>query len=77
MAQITAVVRSPFSQVNGAPVQLKNNVSAVNQNYIHNLLDVVESNPTDGSTLVYNATTHKYEVKPITVSVAALDGGSF
>ena len=77
MAQITAVVRSPFSQVNGAPVQLKNNVPSLNQSYLHNLLDVVESNPTDGSTLVYNGTTHKYEVKHITVSVSALDGGSF
>jgi hypothetical protein len=77
MAQITAVVRSPFSQVNGAPVQLKNNVPSLNQSYLHNLLDVVENNPTDGSTLVYNANTNKYEVKQITVSVSALDGGSF
>lgn len=59
------------------PISLKNNITGVAQSYIHNLLDVVEDHPTDGATLVYNANTHKYEVKTITVSVTSVDGGSF
>jgi hypothetical protein len=78
MSNIVAVIKSPFlgsSQNN--PVSLKNNVSTINQNYIHNLLDVVEDHPADGATLVYNANTNKYEVKTISISVTSLDGGSF
>jgi len=74
---ITADIKTPFSGVSGSPVTLKNNLASVNQNYIHNLLDVVEGNPADGDTLVYNATTDKYEVKQITVIVSSIDGGSF
>jgi hypothetical protein len=74
---ITAVIKNPFTGVSGSPVSLKNNLASVSQNYIHNLLDVVEINPVDGATLVYNATTDKYEVKQITVSATSLDGGSF
>lgn len=59
------------------PIDLKNNITGVAQNYIHNLLDVVEDHPQDGYTLVYNATTHKYDVKEITVTVGSLDGGNF
>ena len=85
MAVINAVIRRPNLIVansvpltttqSNAPVSLKNNTASLNQNYIHNLLDVVENNPTDGSTLVYNSTTHKYEVKQLTA--VALDGGLF
>jgi hypothetical protein len=74
---IQAVIKSPFTAAAGSPVQLKNNITGVAQSYIHNLLDVVEDHPTDGATLVYNANTHKYEVKTITVSVTSVDGGSF
>jgi hypothetical protein len=78
MSNIVAVIKSPFSGTNqNNPVSLKNNGASLSQNYVHNLLDVVESNPSDGATLVYNANTHKYEVKNITVSVTSLDGGSF
>jgi hypothetical protein len=59
------------------PISLKSNLNSINQGYIHNLLDVVENHPSDGSTLVYNSTTNKYEVKQITVFVTSLDGGSF
>jgi hypothetical protein len=59
------------------PVELKNSITGVGQSYLHNLLDVVEDHPSDGATLVYNANTHKYEVKTITVAVTALDGGTF
>lgn len=60
-----------------APIDLKNNVTGVAQSYVHNLLDVVENSPVDGATLVFNANTHKYEVKTISILVEALDGGSF
>ena len=87
MANINATIRRPnlivantvgltTTQSNPA-ISLKNNPSSLNQNYIHNLLDVVEDHPVDGSTLVYNANTHKYEVKQITINVTSLDGGSF
>jgi hypothetical protein len=60
-----------------APTVLKNNGAGLNQVAIHNLLDVVEDHPADGSTLVYQASTGKYVVEPLTVSVNSLDGGTF
>ena len=59
------------------PIDLKNNVGGVNQNYLHNLLDVVATNPVDGDTLIYNANTGKYDVAPISIGSAILDGGGF
>jgi len=47
------------------------------QDYIHNLMDVVETDLVAGATLVYNANTHKYEIKPIEISNQILDGGTF
>ena len=41
------------------------------------LLDVVENRPQDGDTLVYNSTTHKYEVKPVSINAVDIDGGTF
>ena len=67
------------SQAN-PPIALKNNVSSLNQNYLHNLLDVdqvTSAHPADGDTLVYNANTGKYDVAPISIQNASLDGGSF
>jgi hypothetical protein len=78
MSNIIAVIKSPFAGAGqNNPVSLKNNVPGISQNYLHNLLDVVEDNPADGATLVYNANTHKYEVRTITVEANALDGGTF
>lgn len=58
-------------------IELKNSAS-VSQSYVHSLLDVVEDNPTDGSTLVYDAFSNKYIVKPIVVQLAGgVDGGNF
>jgi len=74
---IVANTASILTSQTNPPLDLKNNGAALNQNYIHNLLDVVENNPSDGATLVYNANSHKYEVKTITVSVTSLDGGTF
>lgn len=84
---IIAVVKRPNIIVaNSAPVtttqsmpavSLKNNAASVSQAYLHNLLDVVENNPVDGATLVYNANTDKYEVKPIELTNTSIDGGGF
>lgn len=57
------------------PIDLKNNAPSINQSYLHNLLDVSEDHPQDGYTLVYNANTHKYEVRQNIVT--AMDGGTF
>jgi hypothetical protein len=84
---ITAVIKRP-SQIIANTAQLTTTQSAppltlmngpVNQVYIHSILDVVENNPPDSSTLVYNANTHKYEVKVLSLnsSGVSLDGGSF
>jgi len=84
---ITAVITKPnLIRANTAPltttqsnppIDLKNNVASISQNYIHNLLDVVEDHPQTGYTLVYNETTNKYDVKELIVTVASLDGGNF
>lgn len=58
-------------------ISLKNNVGGVSQQYVHNLVDVIENNPVDGATLVYNADLDKYEVKLPEIAAVAVDGGSF
>ena len=58
-------------------IELKN-TTTVSQSYVHNLLDVVEDHPADGSTLVYDAFSNKYIVKPIVAQLAGgVDGGNF
>ena len=84
---ITAVIKRPnliiantvplTTTQSNPPIDLKNNITGVGQNYVHNLLDVVENRPQDGDTLVYNSITHKYEVKPVSVNVVDIDGGTF
>ena len=58
-------------------IELKNAALEVSQSYVHNLLDVVESSPVDGDTLIYDSTLHKYVVKPLEIAGASLDGGGF
>jgi hypothetical protein len=58
-----------------APVSLRS--SAADYNAVDRLTDVDLTNRTDGSTLVYNASTDRYEVKPITQALPSLDGGTF
>lgn len=72
LTSVVGVVKNPLTGPTNNPVSLKSSL-----NYIHSLLDVVESNPQDGDTLVFNSTTNKYEVKPISVNVVNLDGGTF
>jgi hypothetical protein len=79
---ITAVIKKPtliranttsLTTTQSNP-ELTLRTTPVSQQYLHSLLDVVESNPASGDTLVYNSTTHKYEVKPV---LANIDGGTF
>lgn len=60
---------------NQAPVTLRN--TAADYNAIDRLTDVVLTEREDGSTLVYNASTDKYEVKPVAAAITGLDGGTF
>lgn len=74
-SSVIGVVKNPFNGPTNNPVTLRNSLGTLN--YIHSLLDVVETNPQEGDTLIYNSTTNKYEVKPISISSAGLDGGTF
>jgi len=60
------------------PITLK--ASARTINTLKDIADVVEGTPADGMTLVYNASTDKYEVKTLStgdINVGSIDGGSF
>lgn len=59
---------------------VKNTSAATNYDRLDHLKDVIEGDmPADGSTLIYDQETDKYEVKKITLGDidADLDGGSF
>jgi len=60
-----------------SPVVLKNQITQLRS--IEDIADVVETNVTDGATLVYNAALDKYEVKLLNLADQAidLDGGTF
>ena len=58
-----------------APVTLRSTASDFNS--IDKLIDVSLADRTDGSTLVYNSSNDKYEVKPIASAIPSLDGGTF
>lgn len=72
-----AVATSPVSAIT-----VKNQVITVSSsgaNRLDELQDVVESNPQEGDTLVYNASTDKYEVQRLNLTDVdgPLDGGTF
>jgi len=58
------------------PIELKNNLAGVSQNYFAKLSDVDATHVADGDTIIYNANTNKYVVQPLTIS-GSIDGGSF
>lgn len=70
-----AVIKQPL-QPTTAAITLKNQ-AAVSQNYVRNLLDVIEEDPQTGDTLVYNAAIQKYNVQPPDFNNVSLDGGTF
>jgi hypothetical protein len=59
-----------------APITLKNQIQEIRS--IEDIADVVETDVTDGATLVYNSETDKYEVRQLQIEdLGAIDGGSF
>ena len=58
-----------------APLTIRN--TAADYNAIDRLTDVELSQRENNSTLVYNASTDKYEVKPLSAALTELDGGTF
>ena len=60
-----------------SPVVLKNQITQLRS--IEDIADVVETDVTDGATLVYNAALDKYEVKLLNLAdqELSLDGGTF
>jgi hypothetical protein len=62
------------------PVTLKNTTTLSNASRLDQLADVLEpASPEDGSTLIYNASTDKYEVKKVNLGEVEgnLNGGTF
>lgn len=60
------------------PITLKATARTINT--LKDLTDVVEGAPITGMTLVYNASTDKYEVTTLSsenINITALDGGTF
>ena len=76
------VVKPSFAVISNPPqtVVIKNQATTVSANRLDTLQDVVEEGtPPEGSTLVYNPTTDKYEVQQLNFTDVdgPLDGGSF
>jgi hypothetical protein len=65
-----------MAEVDGQAAKIAT-TNQVKHKYVHELRDVSENNPPDGSCLVWNAETNKYEVKIIDLKVIVLDGGLF
>lgn len=61
------------------PLTIKNQLREYQINSIEDLPDVDEVNVESGSTIVYNANTSKYEVKPLDITnvTGIIDGGEF
>ena len=61
------------------PITIKNQFREYQINSIEDLPDVDEVDVDSGSTIVYNANTNKYEVKPLDITnvVGIIDGGEF
>jgi hypothetical protein len=63
--------------VPSAPITLKNQLGEITS--IEDIADVAEIDVVDGATLVYNAATNLYEIKPLPISdlQVDIDGGTF
>jgi hypothetical protein len=76
------IVRPSFAVISPPPqtVVIKNQAPTISASRLDTLQDVVEEGtPAEGSTLVYNPTTDKYEVQKLNFTDVdgPLDGGSF
>ena len=76
---IKAVVRQE-GQILTQPTTLTLKNTLKDEITLKELVNVIESSPSEGDTLVYNSTLNKYEVKPLAISssnISELDGGTF
>lgn len=77
---VKAVVRPDGTGrlVGTAPITLKNQFGQTGAQYIADLKDVNIAGLTDGATLLYNASTEKYDVRQLTdVDISDIDLGTF
>lgn len=77
--KIVAKVNTSQGYISPKTLTVKNQLREYQINSIQDLPDVDETSVDSGSTLVYNANTSKYEVKPLDISnvTGIIDGGEF
>lgn len=77
--KIIAKVSTSGGYLSPKALTVKNQLREYQINSLEDLPNVDEINVTSGSTLVFNANTNKYEVKPLDISniTGVLDGGEF
>ncbi len=78
-SKIVAKVNTNQGLLNPKALTIKNQLREYQINSIEDLPDVAEVNVAAGSTLVYNANNHQYEVKALDVTnlSGVIDGGEF
>lgn len=77
--KIIAKVSTTQGFINPKELTVKNQLREYQINSIEDLPDVDEVAVNSGSTLVFNANTNKYEVKPLDATniIGIIDGGEF
>ena len=77
--RIVAKVATGEGFISPQQLTIKNQLREYQINSIQDLPDVDEITVESGSTIVYNATSGKYEVKPLDASfiLGRIDGGEF
>ncbi len=78
-SKITVKVNTNNGLLNPKALTIKNQFREYQINSIQDLPDVDEITVDSGSTIVYNANTNKYEVKPLNATniTGIIDGGEF
>lgn len=78
-SKFTVKIDNASPVLNPTTLTVKNQFREYQINSIEDLPDVDEVNVTQGSTLIYNQATDKYEVKEFTQEffVGSIDGGEF
>lgn len=77
--KLTIKINNKAPVLNPTTLTVKNQFREYQINSIEDLPDVDEVNVTEGSMLIYNQATDKYEVKPLTQQfiIGPIDGGEF
>lgn len=78
-SKIVAKVSTNQGFLNPKALTIKNQLREYQINSIQDLPDVDEVTVQTGATIVYNANTNKYEVKPLDITnvIGVIDGGVF